>query len=141
MAEKISSELTDLPVSVIYNPDFNLGQSSSMIAGIKAADIESSLMFVLGDQPLIKPETINFLLRKHDIHKKIIVPSYYRKLGHPVIFPKMFRPALLSLTGDLGAKKIITCNQSQTLVIDIQDKGIIQDIDTWDDYQFLKKEV
>ncbi|WP_245741895.1 nucleotidyltransferase family protein [Anaerobacillus arseniciselenatis] len=138
-ADTISNELQGLPVRVIINPEYELGHSSSMIAGVKAANLNSSLMFVLGDQPLIKSETINHLVDLHMESRKIVVPSYQGKNGHPVIFPKKFRSKLLSLQGDIGAKHIIAANRNETLFNDVKDQGIILDIDTWNDYQLLSR--
>jgi len=56
----------------IVNPHYTEGMSRSLCSGLKAAQSFPSVMFLLGDQPLIDSGTINFLLYRFRESKRDI---------------------------------------------------------------------
>jgi len=63
----------------------------------------------------------------------IAAPFHQGKRGHPVGFGKACHDALAALTGDEGAKTIVAANQDRVTRIDVDDAGILRDIDTRED--------
>jgi molybdenum cofactor cytidylyltransferase len=59
--------------------------------------------------------------------------------GNPVLFPKSFEEKLLSIQGDSGAKKILEINKKEVLYLEINDPGIIRDLDVPNDFNNLSK--
>jgi len=57
------------------------------------------------------------------------VPQYKQRSGNPVLFSSRFKRHLLSLNGDIGAKKIVLDNQMDVMGIETDDSGIFLDID------------
>jgi len=68
----------------------------------------------------------------------IIASSYDDKSGTPALFHKIFFSALMELTGDSGARKLIADNPDKVATIPFPEG--ITDIDTVSDYELLKKE-
>ena len=66
---------------------------------------------------------------------KITVPLFNGKMGHPVGFPARYRDELGSLEGDIGAKVVIQRHLSDVNFIEIDNEGIIKDIDTREDME------
>lgn len=136
--EKISKVLEDLPIKAIYNPDFHQGQSTSVKLGVNSCSKGSSFLFILGDQPFVKVDTINLLIKEFQQHGGIIVPYYQGRRGNPVIIDEKFTSEFSTLSGDIGARKIILQHPESIVGVNITDEGIIFDIDTWEDYRHIR---
>jgi molybdenum cofactor cytidylyltransferase len=135
-AEEITKTIATKPVKIIVNPNYEEGMSASIIAGLILADPRAqAIMLALGDQPLVDSQTINRLITEFYHHDKgIAVPTYKGKRGHPVIFAIKYKPELLKLKGDIGAREIIKNHPDDVLEIAVDAEGVITDIDTGDDY-------
>jgi len=83
----------------------------------------------LGDMPLIAEETFRTLTERVR-ENRIVRPVCDGKQGHPVLFGRDFWPQLTTLTGDEGGKRILQQAQEFVDLVDVADRGILQDIDT-----------
>ena len=91
---------------------------------------ESAFIF-LGDMPYIKQETISKLKTEALTNPfNIIVPKFETETGHPVCFPNRFYKEIGSLSGDVGAKKIIDSNLEHVMFVKTNDRGVNLDVDT-----------
>lgn len=111
-----------------YNAD-NIGMGHSLSYGVKHTPNWKGWIVCLGDMPWITLETYQQVvneLQSHDITRPHIsnMPP-----GHPVGFQHKFQQELLALTGDDGAKCIISRHKSALFCFDVQDCGILLDID------------
>lgn len=127
-------------VRIIINPAFKEGISSSLIRGIESVGKDSdAVMIVLGDQPQIGPDIMRKIIKSFiDDNKGIAVPSFKGQRGHPVIIDMKFRPEILTLKGDIGAREVVKFHPEEVLQVDISSQEIIRDIDTWRDYEEMK---
>jgi molybdenum cofactor cytidylyltransferase len=96
---------------------------------------ESSTGFViaLADMPYIKPDTIEAIAHALNAGADIVAPAYQNKRGHPVGFSAKFRNELEQLTGDEGARAILKRHADQIMLLECNDPGILNDIDTPED--------
>jgi molybdenum cofactor cytidylyltransferase len=135
-AEEITKAISAKPVKIMLNPNYGEGMSTSIIAGLILVDPRAqAVMLALGDQPLVDSQTINCLIDEfHKSDKGIAVPTYKGKRGHPVIFAIKYKPELLELKGDIGAREIIKRHPQDVLEVAVDSEGVISDIDTRDDY-------
>ena len=64
---QIAAVLADLPVTCIYNDDYQSGQASSVACGVRhhQAGPHAAVLIALGDMPLVTPDLIAALLRDH----------------------------------------------------------------------------
>jgi molybdenum cofactor cytidylyltransferase len=130
--EKIIELLKDLPINLIQASSDNICLGTSISIGfehIKKTKINyDSCAIFLADMPFIKEETIHKLqsLQKNDL---IIRPKFEKKPGHPVFFGSDFFDELINIKGKEGASCIIKKNSNNLKMINVQDKGILQDID------------
>jgi len=129
--------LQDRKVKVVINPSFRRGMSTSICKGVQALDPESKgILIALGDQPFLKTRTIDALVRAfHEGKGTMIVPSYRGKRGHPVIFHRKYEGELLRLKGDMGGRSLLGKYIQEVKVLPVQSKGVVKDIDTWQDYR------
>ena len=63
----------------------------------------------------------------------IVVPVYQGKRGHPVGFSSLFRQALLSLQGDVGAREILRQHADEITYLECDDPGVLFDVDVPED--------
>jgi molybdenum cofactor cytidylyltransferase len=101
-----------------------------------------SVMFMLGDQPMIDTETIDFLLHNFwRSDKDICVPVYQGKRGNPTIFSRKFYNHFLNLKGDIGARGIIKTNSDRVLEVEVKNPLCFMDIDTEKDFEKLESQL
>ena len=119
---------------------------TSIACGVGAVEDETSGYLVcLGDMPLVKPETIKKLTRtfldQSDWSSSIVRPRFEERAGHPVIFGRSYSAQLKALSKDEGARSLITSHRDRLKYVDVNDPGVVADIDTQDDYRQLKESV
>jgi molybdenum cofactor cytidylyltransferase len=124
---------------ILVNPDYRIGQSASLKAGIlRIAHDFPSAMFLLGDQPLVDAAVINLLLERYaGSEKPICVPTHRGTRGNPTLWARPFYPAILKLTGDRGARGIIAAHPDQVLAVEIPDPLVFLDIDRREDVETI----
>lgn len=138
--ELIEKEITGPEIKTIFNPDWELGMSTSIATGLKELlrlnpDIQKCI-FTVCDQPFITTIVFENLIKEYQKKVKGIAASKYAAtLGTPVLFHKKYFTELLQLKGQEGAKKIINRFLEDTVAVPFE-KGNI-DIDTIEDYNEL----
>lgn len=122
---------------VVFNPRYAEGMSRSLKAGLAAAGEEAdAAIVVLGDQPLLSPATVNKMVDAYlDSRAPVVVPVYHGIRGNPVLFGKTLFPRIMTIHGDSGAKAILEENKDSMLEVEVEDEGIVVDIDTPADYE------
>jgi molybdenum cofactor cytidylyltransferase len=128
---------------VCLNHEYKKGQSSSLKVGFSKMPIKfPSVMFLLGDQPMIDTETIDFLLHHFwRSSKDICVPVYQGKRGNPTIFSRKFYNHFLTIKGDIGARGIIKTNSERVLEVEVKNSLCFIDIDTEKDFEKLQSQL
>lgn len=129
------SEDLKAKVDLVLNPNPGLGQSYSLKLGLGALEGPSDLMFILGDQPFITSDLIDYMIASFkDNPSRIITPYYGGKRSTPTIFPGEFIGQMTSLEGDQGARSLIEKNPERAYRLDISDPRYGLDIDRPQDY-------
>jgi molybdenum cofactor cytidylyltransferase len=117
------------------------GQSTSVIAGLWAANAASEgVMFLCGDQPLVRPELINALIEKFDDTEAwIVAPKFNGEVRNPILFHRKLFPELLQLTGDRSGRPLLDKHKRKTALLDWSEEVSFLDIDVPKDYERLKE--
>ena len=118
-----------LGMKVIENPRADEGMATSLAAGVNATSDASGWLIALADMPWIKPATICALAEKLNNGASMVAPMYENQRGHPVGFSSYWREQLQALTGDKGARDLITKNAYELELLMTEDAGVLQDID------------
>ena len=133
-SDEMRRKIEHLPVEIVINPDYALGQLSSLQIVIRylASDPNCDGMMVhLVDHPYIDAKLVGEMLRRfNESRNLIVVPRYQGKRGHPVIFSRALFQELLDAPLDQEAKAVVNAHRGDTLEIDTEDVGITLDIDT-----------
>ena len=121
-------------IKLVFNKDFESGMASSIKAGLNHLSNNSEAFFIcLGDMPLVNKKIYNHLI-SYRKKKDIIVPTYNNIQGNPVLFLKSMRPSIMTINGDIGAKKILELNKGKMLKVKIDDINITRDFNTKNDF-------
>ncbi|SHN70751.1 nucleotidyltransferase family protein [Desulfovibrio litoralis] len=133
------------------NKNWNKGQSTSLSMGLdwllkhKEAERIDAVLVLLGDMPLVQPETIDNILNAYtkawrNGHKmQAVIPMHKNKRGNPVLLAKSLFPELMNISGDKGARKVLHSVHPK-LFLPVNDQGVLRDIDTPEDYAGLCSE-
>src|SRR5262245_44934179 len=132
--------LTDERLFWLLNYAADYGQSTSVIAGLWAANQEcDGVMFLVGDQPLISKELINALIDRFDEDSALIIaPKFNGEPRNPVLFRRQLFPELLKLTGDRGGRTLLEKYRKKASFVDWPDEFPFLDLDRPEDYERLK---
>ena len=123
--EKAGCEILESPHSV-------RGLGASLAAGIAATPDADGWIVALGDMPFIQPATIAAVRRRLEEGAPIAAPVMRAtgERGHPVGFSRVLREELAALDGDEGARSVLARHRAGIALIEVDDAGIVKDIDT-----------
>ncbi len=129
-------------LKVVVNPAYEQGMASSLRAGLSALDPEvAAALIVLADQPFVRPATLDQLADHHRRSKaQIVIPSYQGVRGNPVLLDRSVFAEVMALEGDIGCRAIFSSHTEQTVKLEVEDEGILLDIDSQEDYVRLREE-
>jgi len=113
--------------------------STSLRAGIDAINPEAkAAVIALGDQPLISVRTIDLLVERYlKTGGPIVAPYFQARRGNPVLFDRSLFPELRNVQGDTGAKASVERHADDVVKVQVDDYGVLFDIDTQGDYDRL----
>jgi molybdenum cofactor cytidylyltransferase len=142
--QQVEAALDGLDVTLVYNPDFAEGLSTSVKAGIAAApDDVDGVMVCLGDMPQVSAPLIDKLLGAFDPEKGalVVVPTIGGKRGNPVVWSRRFFPELAALQGDAGARHLIASFPEAVTEVPLSGTAALVDVDTPDALKAVKAEI
>ncbi|MCH3917796.1 MAG: nucleotidyltransferase family protein [Spirochaetia bacterium] len=125
------------PVSLVYNPDFQKGQLSSIQAGIALLENDEPFFITVSDLPLLRGRhylTLIPLLERHEA----VRPKVNGTFGHPVLLDGKLRDSIISWKPadmEKGLGSFLRGRDTQTFISD--DTAYITDIDTPQAYSLL----
>ncbi len=138
-SDLIGAEVSDLPVQIVNNPQWQTGMGSSIRMGIQTLLVNrntnvKAAILLLCDQPFVSPQIIWQLRSVYDAtHQSIVASSYQNTIGVPALFDRQLFSELLKLDRAEGAKVVIKNHLNATATIDFPQGSI--DLDTPQDYQ------
>lgn len=131
--EAVAEALADHDVTLVHNPAWADGMSTSIRAGLDALpDAVDGAMVALGDMPFVRPKDVEALLDAFDPEggAAICVPVHDRKRGHPVVWSRRFFAELRALSGDVGARRVLDAHMDEVHLVPVDDPGVHVDVDT-----------
>jgi molybdenum cofactor cytidylyltransferase len=134
-ADRIRAE-RQRAASFVFNPHFQLGMTTSLQCGLRAVPAESEgVLLTLVDHPAVSPATLDLLLAQP--RPVLRVPRYRARRGHPVWFSRRLIPEFLALSEDAAARDVVHSHFPEAEFLDLDDSGIVADIDDPAAYQEL----
>lgn len=121
----------------VLNADPASGPISSLQAGIRSLpENAAAVLFAPVDHPLFGRDTVRALLRGfRETGAPLVVPAFEGWRGHPVLFGRSLFPELLEENLPDGARTVVRRYLEERLQVEVDDPGILSDIDTPEDYR------
>jgi molybdenum cofactor cytidylyltransferase len=126
---------------VVVNPDWEMGQLSSIKAALKSLpDGTDGMLLCLIDHPLISPALVNELIEEFYASKApIVLPVYKGRRGHPVIFSASVYGELLKAPLDTGARSVVWAHKEQVREYMTSEEGCVLNLNDPDTYAQMTK--
>ena len=126
-----------LAARFVRNPDHELGQLTSIVAGLNAADRPGvrGLLVMPVDMPLVRSSTFSEVLAAFAAQPTSIVRAVNRgRHGHPVIFDRGAFDALRHADRAVGANAVLREQAHRIVNVEVEDEGVLKDVDSREDY-------
>ncbi|MBZ5514859.1 MAG: nucleotidyltransferase family protein [Acidobacteriia bacterium] len=139
-AEEIRRAVNLRGAEVVVNADYRLGQTSSLQAGLRAlaASDLAAIVLCLVDHPLVAPGTVRTLTAALGEPGVVAaIPTHHGQHGHPVVIGKELFAELNTLPPEIGANTVVRRHQQTTKLVEVDDPGILADIDNPETYHRL----
>lgn len=137
--EEIGFALAGHAVSIVDNPRWSEGQSTSVRAGVShlPSSTEAAL-FINADQPFVTTELIDRLVATWKrTGAGIVVPACEGRRGSPVLFAHRLFSELEAIEGDRGGRQLFERHEHELHEMPWSEPLALADIDTEDDYRRL----
>ena len=130
--QQLRQLLVPLDCEIIDAPDAHLGMGHSLAAGIAGVDWAWAFVALL-DMPFIEPGTLQKLKQKAlDTGRGIVRPrltSMPDAPAHPIGFSRDYFPEIAASRGDHGARAVLQAHAAEVVVVDVEDSGVVRDVD------------
>lgn len=127
-AAQIRKEVALDPEILVINRDWEKGQLSSIQIAIGSLPYEATegLLIFPVDHPLISTALVNSLIDGFDrTGKRIILPIYQGRRGHPVLFASSLYDELLKAPADVGARAVVRAHADDILEVATEEEGVV----------------
>ena len=135
--QKILPTLRKHTVHILHNTEWEQGMGTSISLGIKAIKKNpsfTSVLIMLGDQPLLEGNHLRALIEHFkETQKPITATAYDSNGGVPAVFDTALFHDLEGMDQNWGAKQLIKTHDCETVL----PVGILTDIDTPKTYKEL----
>ena len=141
-ADEVREKLKGHSVIFALNSDPESEMGASIAAGVKALPKAcKATLIALVDHPAVPPTIIATLIENWQQGSRLIVPTWNGRGGHPVLVDLSFKPELLNLDATGGLRALFDAHQNTVARVPVDSPYVARDMDTWDDYVTLHKEV
>ena len=142
--ERVEAALEGMPVRLVHNPDYAEGLGTSLRTGIAAVpDTADGAIVCLGDMPQVDAPLIDRLTSAFDPERGafVVVPTIAGKRGNPVVWSRRFFPDLMGISGDIGARYLISSYAEAVVEVPLSGDAALTDVDTPESLQAVKAEI
>jgi molybdenum cofactor cytidylyltransferase len=139
-SERLKRIVSGARCRLIYNKDFEEGQSSSVKTGLASVARNSKAVLILpGDTALISSQAIDKVIKGYKrTRNPIVVAAHRGRLGHPILFDKsLFREVAQINEESQGLKAVVKKYWTQIKKVDVGSKEVLLDLDTKEDLDRL----
>jgi molybdenum cofactor cytidylyltransferase len=137
----VKNHALSLGLEFVLNENWQKGQFSSLRAGLSELHSNiSGAVITLVDHPLVMRQTYQELRNIFHHHtEKVIIPLHNGRKGHPIIISGRIISKVLNSPDNTTLRKVIYAHQEAIYLHEVDDPGILKDIDTIDDLRAVSK--
>jgi CTP:molybdopterin cytidylyltransferase MocA len=133
---RIATEAARAGARVLTNPDPGEGPITSLRVALAALDdTVAGFVYLPVDHPMVRPETVATLLRAaRETRASLTVPTHRGKRGHPAVFGAALFGELSDPALEGGARTVVHRHLDRAELVEVDDAGVLADIDTPEAY-------
>ena len=120
---------------IVLPPQRTRGMGDSIAAGVAARTDATGWLVLPGDMPRVRADTLVQVAQALQTHA-VAYAQYHGRRGHPVGFSAELYSELVVLSGDDGARRLVS--RYPALAVEVDDAGVLVDIDTVQDLAALR---
>jgi CTP:molybdopterin cytidylyltransferase MocA len=140
--DEIREKLQTAGVSFAFNPDAETPMGASIALGLgQVGEQCGAILIAPADHPAIPGETIKLIVSEWEQGSALVQPEYEGRGGHPVLIDRKYFAELLHLDPERGLRGFFERHRSEARRLLVNSPFIARDMDTWEDYLALHKEV
>lgn len=141
-AEEVRTQINRLKVICVQNPDPDSEMNASIEIGVREvpASAEATLI-ALADHPAVAPSVVSTLISEWQSGASLVIPTWRNRGGHPVLVDLRYRPELNNLDPARGLRALFEARPDEVKRVPVDSPFVARDMDTWDDYRALYKEI
>ena len=127
-----------LSARFVENADYESGQLSSLLAGLRVVDRPGvvATLVTLVDVPFVSAATIRAVIdRYHRTHARIVRPARNGRHGHPMLVDRSLFDRLRHADPGEGARPVVRSHATPDGEVEVDDEGAFGDIDTPEEYE------
>jgi len=136
--DRVEDAISHFKVKTVFNEQFSRGEMlSSIQCGIRALTHQTQAMLIgLGDQPQIQARSVQMVCDAYrETRSNIVVPSFQMRRGHPWLVARPFLGDLLKMESSNSPRDFLNTHNINIQYVNVNDPGILADLDTPEDYQ------
>lgn len=125
----------DPGILVVDNPGYLRGQLSSIKAALPHVGPRASGALIhLADHPMVHAATFAAVIEGYRrLGKPIAIARHQGRRGHPVVFARELFGELAAAPDEQGARVVVGADPARVAYIDVDDPGVLTDLDTPED--------
>ena len=141
--EALAAEGAAAGAVVLLNPEPGDGPITSLRVALAALDGSADgVAYLPVDHPMVQAETVGLLLEAARASRSpLTIPLYRGKRGHPAIFGQAMFAELVDPALVGGAKTVVHRHLGDALLVEVEDRGVIIDVDTPGAYEAILEAV
>ena len=141
-AAELQNHLQSANVMFAVNPEPDSEMSDSIVRGVSQIPAGSKAVLITpADHPAVPAAVVARIIESWQKGAGLVVPTWEGRGGHPVLLDSAFRNELLGLDPDRGLRSLFESHPGEVTRLSVDSGYIARDMDTWDDYVLLHKDV
>ena len=142
-AAEVRERLAQTPVKFAVNAQPQSEMGVSIARGVESvSDKAEAVLIALVDQPAVPPEVVRRLTdERQRVSASLLIPTHEGRGGHPVLIDVKYRDELLKLNPERGLRAFFEKHRAEVSRLAVSSQYIARDMDTWDDYRALHREI
>ena len=127
---------TAVSIQVVHNSDYAKGMLASVQAAVCALPpATEAILVVLGDQPMVEPQTIDRLLAAYAASPAGLVAPYVgERRGNPVLIDRRYFAELLALPPEAAPRALLGRHADDVLAVAVDSEAVLHDLDRPEEY-------
>lgn len=120
----------DPDLRLVHAADHAEGMAASLRAGVRSLPADTDAVFLfLGDMPRVPHAVLAPLALAVRNGAPAAAPEYEGRRGHPVVLTRKLFARIAALTGDTGARPLLSALGQRLAIVQAPDDGVLFDID------------